>query len=174
MSETWLSKSFPTGSINIYGYDTIIRTVRENDSRGGGTLLMVRNGLNAVGRPDLIGWSESTWIEIKLPKQVLGCLYRPPCTNPADFADALESSLSKIDSHHKIVLVGDFNATSPHWCSTDSFSDAGKALALSFSTFGLHQHVQSLTHIRPDGKLGGLLDVVLTNEKFRKLQGIHR
>ena len=134
---------------------------------------MVRNGLNAVGRADLIGWSESTWIEIKLQKQVLviGCLYRPPCTNPADFADALESSLSKIDSHHKIVPVGDFNAASPHWRSTYSFSDAGKTLALSFSTFGLHRHVQSPTHIRPDSKLGGLLDLVLTNKRwFRKLQ----
>ena len=77
----------------------------------------------------------------------------------------LESSLSKIDSHHKIVLVGDFNATFLHWCSTDSFSDVGKTLALSFSTFGLHQHVQSPTHIRLDGKLAGLLDLVLTNEK---------
>ena len=96
------------------------------------------------------------------------CYWLPiltPCTNPADFDDALESSLSKIDSHHKIVLVEIFNATSPHWCSTDSLSDTGKTLALSFSTFGLHQHIQSPTHTRPEGKLGGLLDLVLTNEK---------
>ncbi len=167
VTETWLSASVPRGATHIDGYNVQIRTDRAFDRRGGGTLLLIHNGLNVQERSDLIFWPESTWVEIKTASQklVVGCLYRPPSGNPSAFTKALESSFLKIDPRQKIVLVGDFNATCPAWCSTDSFNEAGRILEPALLTLGLHQHVSSPTHVRPDGNLGGLLDVVLTNDE---------
>ena len=63
-----------------------------------------------------------------------------------------------------VVLVGDFNATSPSWCSTDQYNMAGKHLEPVFSQTGLHQCVSSPTHLSPSGDLGALLDLVLVSD----------
>ena len=167
VTETWLSSSVPSGTIHVDGYNTQFRTARAHDHRGGGTLLLIRDGLKSRERSDLIIWPESTWIEIQtaLRTLVVGCLYRPPADSPSLFAKALESSLLKVDPRHNIVLVGDFNAPSPSWCKTDSDNETGKILEPALLTLGLHQQISSPTHIRPDNNLGGLLVVVLTNNE---------
>ncbi len=165
VTETWLSSCVPNGAIRVHGYDTVYRYDRPDHRRGGGVLLLVRNNLSCTERPDLRVWPESVWAEIRLTCQTLivGCLYRPPSSDSSILSDDLELTFNKIDFRHKVVLVGDFNATSPSWCSSDKYNVAGRHLEPSFLALGLHQCLSSPTHLRPDGSFGALLDLVLTN-----------
>ena len=64
----------------------------------------------------------------------------------------------------KVLLVGDFNATCPNWYTTDLYNEAGRILEPSFLSLGLQQCLTVPTHLRSDGDLGSLLDLVLTND----------
>ena len=103
---------------------------------------------------------------------IIGCLYKPPNGCPSSFATALESSLFRVDPEHNIVIVGDLNATCPSWCSTDSYNEAGRILEPVLSTLNLYQHVSSPTHLRHDGSLGSLLDVIITNDNNNNVSAI--
>ncbi len=166
VTETWLSPSVPNGAIHINGYNTVYRYDRKDNRRGGGVLLLVRNDVSCIERPDLHVWPESVWAEIRLSSEafILGCVYRPPSSDPSILSDNLELTFDKIDRRLRVVLVGDFNATSPSWCSSDSYNIAGHQLEPSFLTLGLHQCLSSPTHLRPDGSFGALLDLVLTSD----------
>lgn len=136
---------------------------------GGGVLIICRKELSFIPRPDLGSWEESAWIELQvhshLPKSlIIGCLYRPPDQDPSIFAEKLESALDQINlSHTHLVLVGDFNARSPSWCSTDRYNPAGKMLEQTFLQLGLHQMVDTPTHLSNDGSIHSLLDLVLVS-----------
>ena len=102
----------------------------------------------------------------------MGCIYRPPSTSLADintFTACLKDSIEKIgsakDPLHKthIALIGDFNATSPKWCTTDKYNCAGRLVEDTFLRMGLHQFVDFPTHIHPDGSFGSLLDLFLVS-----------
>ena len=77
---------------------------------------------------------------------------------------ALESSLLLADyTRQDILLVGDFNATSPSWLSTDSYNAAGSLLEPTFFQHGLTQYVCQPTHLRASGALGSTLDLILSS-----------
>ena len=59
--------------------------------------------------------------------------------------------------------MGDFNATSPQWCSSDVYNAAGRRLEPVFLRLGLHQTVTFPTHLHPDGSFGSLLDLLLVS-----------
>ncbi len=167
VTESWLTPSVPNGALHVHGYDTVLRNDRSDDRRGGGVLLMIRNDLSRCKeRPDLRTWPESVWSEIRIGSKILilGCLYRPPTSDSSIFAEALEDAIDNINHQHKILLVGDFNATSPAWCASDSYNEAGRLLEPLFYSLGLHQSLSSPTHLRADGSLGSLLDLVVTND----------
>ena len=77
----------------------------------------------------------------------IACVYRPPDSQIKDFCDALETSLARVDLRSCDVLVlGDFNATSPRWFSSDPLSDAGLCLSRLlfnsvFSSWCQFQHI---------------------------------
>ena len=64
-----------------------------------------------------------------------------------------------------VVLVGDFNATSPSWCTSDTYNAAGKVLESVFLQLGLFQCVTSPTHLNPAGDFSNLLDLVLVSDR---------
>ena len=123
-------------------------------------------------RPDLQLWSESAWIEVQLSgcrSLIVGCVYRPPSSSIADindFARCLELALDNVDHRRfQTVLVGDFNATSPSWCPSDTYNVAGLALEPVFHQLGLSQCVDFPTHLGNDGRLRSLLDLVHVSDR---------
>ena len=183
VSETWLSGSVPDSAVapSLPGYGNVFRADRSAASpsaptRGGGVLLLVKDGIKCRRRDDLAVWPESVWLEVTMdaPEDhtksfVLGCIYRAPSSLLSDvdrFAVSLESALDKVDERRStVVLVGDFNATSPVWNSSDSYNAAGRSLESLFLRLGLHQCVDFPTHLRHDGSLGSLLDLVLVSDR---------
>ena len=91
-----------------------------------------------------------------------GCFYRPPASDPSEFADLLDQSFNLIDSDREVLLVGDFNAACSSWLDSDATSAAGHLLEPTFLLLGLQQCVRSPTHLSADGSLGSLLDLILT------------
>ena len=93
----------------------------------------------------------------------IGLYYRPPDSPAEALSAAVEESVIRLDLRESdLLLLGDFNATSPTWLSTDSLSAAGAVLQPFFLQLGLTQHVRSSTHLRHGGQLGSLLDLVLS------------
>ena len=192
VTETWLTDSVPDNAVSLPGYSSVFRVDRglasrprgpSTDSqkdtfaqrrpqkRGGGVLFMVRDGVKCCPRTDLQVWPECVWIEVSQRSShplLLGCFYRPPSSLVGDieeFARCLEMSLDKVDLlRHRVVIVGDFNATSPSWHSTDTYNAAGKHLESALSQSGLHQCVDFPTHVTAPGTLGSLLDLVLVSD----------
>ena len=171
ISETWLNGDVPDGSVVIPGYGNLFRSDRPSRRRGGGMLFLTRNDVKCVRRADLQIWEESVWIEVELDSRgksvVLGCVYRPPSSLSTDierFLDCMDATLENLDwSRSQVAILGDFNATSPQWCSTDEYNAAGRCLEPLFLRLGLHQVVSTPTHLRPDGSFGSLLDLLLVS-----------
>ena len=63
-----------------------------------------------------------------------------------------------------MAVVGDFNATSPSWLSSDPYNAAGQALESVFLQLGLHQCISFATHLAGDCSPGSLLDLVLLSD----------
>ena len=63
------------------------------------------------------------------------------------------------------MIVGDFHSTSPSWCTSDTYNGAGRSLEPVFHRLGLHQCLDFPTHLRNDGSLGSLLDLVLVSDR---------
>ena len=170
ISETWLNGDVPDGSVILPGYSNLFRVDRAPPRRGGGVMILARDDVKCIRRADLQLWMESVWIEVDMGSfgkpLVVGCVYRPPSSSSADvehFVDCMDAT-EKVDhrSSH-VAIVGDFNATSPQWCSTDVFNAAGRRLDPFFLRLGLHQAVSFPTHLRPDGCFGSLLDLLLVS-----------
>ena len=171
ITETWLNGDVPDGTVVLPGYGRLFRTDRPSMRRGGGVLILARDDVKCVRRDDLQLWEESVWIELELilpgKSVVLGCVYQPPSFLSADvehFINDMDATLEKLDrcrSH--VAVVEDFNATSSQWCSTDMFNAAGRALDPALLRLGLHQAVSFPTHLRPDGSLSSLLDLLLVS-----------
>ena len=115
VTETWLSSSVPDGAILVPGYDVVFRADHPCGHRGGGVLLLVKSGIRCWRRQDLEVWSESIWIEVQSESAssrsrhgqrsiIVGCFYRPPSTDPADFAVALEEPWRSLWINFHIVL----------------------------------------------------------------------
>ena len=175
ISETWLSSSVSTKSVTIPGYTQGIRTDRQNDRRGGGTMILARDDVFIKERTDLRYWDESTWAEVSIKSSsgkkhssvIIACLYRPPTADTIQFGDAIETALNKLSTSHPVILTGDFNATSPLWSQQDTYNRAGIILEPLFLSLGLKQHVSEPTHLLHDHSPGNLLDLVLTNSPVK-------
>ena len=81
-------------------------------------------------------------------------MYRPPSSDVSEFLSSLDSTLHLVDpEREEVLLVGDFNATSPYWLPSDAYNAAGAVLEPAFLQLGLTQHVRLSTHLRPGGNL---------------------
>ena len=142
---------------------------RPGSSRGGGVLLLCWEDVKFKPLADLCRWPESGWLEIHQSctsrPLLIGCYYRPPTSSTADvedFISSLELTFGDLDlSSSDVVLVGDFNAISSTWCSSDRTNLPGRLLEPIFLSLGLQQCVSSPTHLNANGTLGSLLDLVL-------------
>ena len=63
VSETWLSDVVPDGAVALPGYSSVFRTDREGH-RGGGVLLLAKDGVKCQRRADFQVWPESVWTEV--------------------------------------------------------------------------------------------------------------
>ena len=59
-----------------------------------------------------------------------------------------------------VILLGDFNATSPAWLSSDNHYSAGRVLEPMSLQLGLQQFVTFPTRLRNDGGCGSCIDLV--------------
>ena len=93
-----------------------------------------------------------------------------------NFTSLLEQSLERVNiSKNMVVILGDFNATSPTWtCGVDQYNTAGKSLEPLALRYNLKQCVDFPTHIRHDGSLGSTLDLCFTNnvQAIRKVTSL--
>lgn len=117
-SETWLNDDI-TDLYPISQYNAI-HSCRKNRV-GGGVSLYVFKNFNFTPRKELSVPLESTLVEsvfIEISSChpfngktiIIGCIYRPPDTDPSTFNEALYSTLEIIIKEHKMcVLLGDFN-----------------------------------------------------------------
>ena len=86
VTETWLNDQIPDNVIVFPGYSALFCTDQSNKRgrHGGGVLILVRDGLPCLPRPDLQLWSESVWVEF-FPSShrpfILGCVARHHLTN---------------------------------------------------------------------------------------------
>ena len=138
VTESWLKDSVPDDALSLPGYD--IHRRDRMIRRGGGVLLWTSSALKCVRRFDLQEWQEDLWVEISSAScrpLVLACIYRPPDSSMKEFCDALETSLSRVSLNKcDVLVVGNFNATSPRWLASDSFIIAA-ALCSSRPLFSL-------------------------------------
>lgn len=79
----------------------------------GGSLVLIRNGIKAKERKDIVNMSVEQNIElscVELDKYVIVCVYRPPNSNFSVFLSVMDTALKTISKKAKNVIVcGDFN-----------------------------------------------------------------
>ena len=144
VTETWLNASVPDSFLTIISFSQVLHTDRSSlsvspdghDNRhGGGVLLLFLESVKCRRRDDIQCLPESVWIELNLDQRknkktscsstiILGCVYRPPSMTQSDdenFTSLLEQSLERVNiSKNMVVILGNFNATSPIWtCGVD-------------------------------------------------------
>ena len=115
LTETWLYANSDTGIFDLPSFNFVHnpRLLKP----GGGVGLYVNNGLRFKILPELsisCECLETIFVEIDQPNSkniTIGCLYRPPNTDIANFLSILSSLLSKVDSSKRslTILTGDFN-----------------------------------------------------------------
>ena len=104
-------KARTTKLVNIPNY-TLVSNHRQN-RKGSGTCILIRNGITFKLRKDLDhnehNVIETTYIEITAKdgkRIVVGSLYRPCNSPPAEFITNLNSTISKIKDESKEAILG--------------------------------------------------------------------
>ena len=111
LTETRLNTN-TVANIDIQGYDFYHN---DSDTMAGGIGLYVKKELDAVQLTDInlnLQQVESCWIEIKSQNSciVIGCIYRHPSADIAEFSETLETVIEQVNANgRQVFLVGDFN-----------------------------------------------------------------
>ena len=94
ITETFLSEEILDSEMTNGSY-AVFR--RDRDRHGGGVMIMIRNNIPAIRRPDLETSCEVLWIELPLRSKpiLLGVFYRPPIstTKLSDLRQSLNAYL---------------------------------------------------------------------------------
>ena len=104
-------------------------------------------------------------------------LYRSPSQNQDDFQafiDNLEMNLETLVQRNPFLMVvlGDFNAKSKHWCSQDSTNFEGITIENVTSQFGLSQIITEATHILESSS--SCIDLIFTTQPNLVVEsGVH-
>ena len=113
-SETWLNENSHLDSLNIGGYNLMVKN--RTYSVGGGVCLYVKSKYCVNVCENLTvndGYSDSLFIEmntIYAKKRIVGIIYRPPGFNPDIFRLKLEETLYHINNKNRdCIILGDFN-----------------------------------------------------------------
>jgi hypothetical protein len=113
ISETWATE-LNMSYLNIPGY---FSSGKQRPSRGGGTLIYIRENTPFIDRTDLDIYSndstcQSVFIELTGMKQktIIGCIYRAPGNDLDIFNDKFDVLLQKLNNERAYCLIaGDYN-----------------------------------------------------------------
>lgn len=167
-TETWLNENFQNAEVFDSNY-MVFRCDRKGslDTRGGGTLIAVKNHVTVHRRNDLEMFDECVWLEISCddtPSLLIGLHYFSPQLSVKSFSDYfswLQCNLKVSD--YSVILLGDFNVPKVDWDTCDVsgclFYNSLKATSLinSMNVLGLSQ-VNDICN-----NLGVILDLVFVN-----------
>ena len=159
IDETKLDESFPDSQFSIDNYQYPPYR-RDRNSKGGGKIVYVRQGLISKRLKSLESkLIETICIELTISKKKWCSLfaYRPPNFDKRSFFEEISNSLClMVSKYENILLVGDFNIN-----LLDSKSDNRNHFSDLRDTFALTNLVKDKTCFKSNN--GTLLDVILTN-----------
>ena len=175
VTESWSKDWMSDGSLSLEGY-TMYRCDRkggEGDSKGGGTILYIKNDIEQRsckvlngGDFDSSAWS---WIMEEGGKKVLvGSVYRSPNGSVENDELLLKKIRDAVElmGANRILLLGDFNLPKVNWDERRVMPGARRVERLFLETIEdcyLYQHVGEDT--RYCGGQASLLDLVFTKEE---------
>ena len=120
LNETWLEESILDAEISINNYN-LYRSDRKNRSRGG-VCCYIRNDIAVSPAQSYSdGTIEYIMLKISTLDTILINLYRPPSTNPQQWAQAIQNIDNEIKTiqnsgkFNNILMVGDFNMPQIDW-----------------------------------------------------------
>ena len=163
-TETWLTPDIKNTELLLDDYN-VYRKDRNNNKRGGGVLIAVKNNITSELIQSKEGQNnESIYCKIKTADQktlIIGSIYRPPNTKIEEITKICQELTSIVNSNKKSLywIGGDFNLPEIDWMSesckaqnkiNDTFLDTIKML-------GLKQTINFKTHDE------NILDLFLTN-----------
>ena len=179
LSETYLnsSNSPDDETLEISGYN-LVRSDHPLNSKRGGVCIYYKNYLPL--RIISVNYlSECINFEIMIGNKICNfiTLYRSPSQNQDDFQafiDNLEMNLETLAQRNPflMVVIGDFNAKSKHWCSQDSTNFEGITIENVTSQFGLSQIITEATHILESSS--SCIDLIFTTQPNLVVEsGVH-
>ena len=152
--ETFLDSTIPQNdeNINIKGY-SLLRADHPGNSKRGGVCLYYKEYLPLIARNDISCMQGCLVTELSMnnEKSFFRCLYRSPSQSHEEldtFCSNLDLLLSNINNNHPncSILIGDFNAKSSRWCSSDKDNKAGCELDNITTSAGYSQMINKPTH----------------------------
>ena len=155
LSETFLDSSIPSDhvSLELEGYK-LVRADHPNNVKRGGVCIYYKESLpvRVINLPYL---QEALLLELndQNKKIIISSLYRSPSQNSEEFESFLtnfEHLLSDINARKPSVsvILGDFNARSTSWWSSDIDSLEGSKLFSLSALNGFHQIISEPTHVQ--------------------------
>ena len=166
ITESWLNDKILDSQVCPNGYQ-IIRKDRTSDllKRGGGVLLLYKNGLNVVDKTECSQTDvEHLCVDVcsedrseKHGSYRFICYYNPPGISKVrtgSLCNSIESYLEVMP----VFIVGDFNMPGIDWQSMSSSSKADDPFLELYTDSSLRQHIHEATH-----DSSSILDLVLTN-----------
>ena len=154
LSETFLDSTIAQndGNINIKGY-SLLRADHPGNSKRGGVCLYYKEYLPLIARNDISYMQGCLVTELSMnnEKCFFTCLYRSPSQSHEEldtFCSNLDLLLSNINNNYPncSILIGDFNAKSSKWCSSDKDNKAGCELDNITTSAGYSQMIDKPTH----------------------------
>ena len=179
LSETCLDSSIPSDhlSLELEGYK-LVRADHPDNVKLGGVCIYYKEYLpvRVINLPYL---QEALLLELndQNKKIIISSLYRSPSQNSEEFESFLtnfEHLLSDINARKPSVsvILGDFNARSTSWWSSDIDSLEGSKL-FSLSTLnGFHQIISEPTHVQRNSS--SCIDLTFTDQPSLVINnGVH-
>ena len=169
LSETYLNSGILSDDVNleIQGY-TLVRCDHPSDTHRGGVCIYFKSCLPIkVSNVTLL--NESLLFELKIGNKLCSflTLYRSPSQSNEQFNEFLENfelSLDNMATNNPFLMtvIGDFNAKSKNWCSTDNASTEGTEIEILTSHYGLSQLIKEPTFIINNSK--SCIDLIFTSQ----------
>ena len=178
LSETYLnsSNSPDDETLEISGYN-LVRSDHPLNSKRGGICIYYKNYL-LLPIISVSYLSERINFEIMIGNKICNfiTLYRSPSQNQDDFQtfiDNLEMNLETLAQRNPfLVVLGDFNGKSKHWCSQDSTNFEGITIENVTSQFGLSRIITEATHFLESSS--SCIDLIFTTQPNLVVEsGVH-
>lgn len=166
LTETWLNSNIPDNVCRFHGY-SLVRVDRQGGSRGGGVLMLIKNGIRHEVVPvnNLNMSIEQIWIKLffKSGILVIGAIYRRQEFAHSEFIENLENSLAIASSvSDNVVVIGDFNI------NTLRKTPLSMKFFSLLETVGYTQIIYEPTRITKHSTT--LIDLIIVNEEHKNIQ----